>query len=290
MTRLHPTPDIESMRARPPGGVKVYDELRRLMPRDRWLLDLLGQHQVFTTEQITALAFDHVHTARNRLVLLRQRGLLARFRDAVRPGSAQWRWTLDLLGAAYLAARDDKPTPRLSTIINKIDKLASSPRLGHLLAVNDLFVELVAHARQNPEHAKLSRWWSEKDCRQVTGDLVRPDGHGIWTEHGRRVSFWLEHDTGTEKAHAVTAKLAGYDALIRETGRHDVVLFRVHSHRAETSLQKRLTAHPAVAGGRLLVATSVHDTHPAAAVWQPAAQPGRHRLADLASLHPTAPE
>ncbi len=284
MTRLHPTPDIESMRARPPGGVKVYDELRRLMPRDRWLLDLLGQHQVFTTEQVAALAFDHLHTARNRLVLLRQRGILARFRDAVRPGSAQWRWTLDLLGAAYLAARDDKPTPRLSTITSKIDKLATSPRLGHLLAVNDLFVELVAHARHNPDNAKLSLWWSERDCRQVTGDLVRPDGHGVWTEHGRRVSFWLEHDTGSEQTHVVTAKLAGYDALMRETGRHDVVLFRMRSPRAEASLQQRLTAHPAVRNGRLLVATSVHDTHPAAAVWQASGHPGRHRLADLSTL------
>jgi len=283
MTRLHPTPDIESMRASPPGGTKVYDELRRLMPRDLWLIDLLGKHQVFTTEQITALAFDHVHTARNRLVLLRQRGVLARFRHAVRPGSAQWRWTLDLVGAAYLAAQADQAPPRLSTITNKIDKLAVSPRLGHLLAVNDLFVELVAHARNHPG-AALSRWWSEKDCRQVTGDLVRPDGHGVWTEHGHRISFWLEHDTGSEPNHAVTAKLAGYDALIRETGRRDVVLFRVRSPRAETSLQKRLAAHPAVTSGRLLVATSVHDTHPAAQVWQAAGQPGRHRLADLSTL------
>ncbi|GLI02939.1 hypothetical protein [Phytohabitans aurantiacus] len=39
------------------------------MPRDRWLLELLNEHQVFTTEHVAALGFDHVHTARNRLVL-----------------------------------------------------------------------------------------------------------------------------------------------------------------------------------------------------------------------------
>jgi hypothetical protein len=44
----------------------VFGELRRLMPRDRWLVDLLHDHQVFTTEQVTALCFDNVHTARNR--------------------------------------------------------------------------------------------------------------------------------------------------------------------------------------------------------------------------------
>src|SRR6185436_8458918 len=92
-------PLISALRRPPRGGADVASELRRLMPRDRWLLDLLHEHEVFTTEQVAALAFDHVHTARNRLMLLHQRGILARFRDAVRPGSQSWRWTLDLVGA-----------------------------------------------------------------------------------------------------------------------------------------------------------------------------------------------
>src|SRR6266540_2007108 len=78
---------------RPPGGGRpgpsvpdVAGELRRLMPRDRWLIDLLHQHQVLSTEQIAALAFDNVHTARNRLNQFGRRGVLARFRDCVRPG------------------------------------------------------------------------------------------------------------------------------------------------------------------------------------------------------------
>ena len=55
-------------RGRQPGTSvpDVASELRRLMPRDRWLLDLLHQHQVFTTEQVAALGFDNVHTARRR--------------------------------------------------------------------------------------------------------------------------------------------------------------------------------------------------------------------------------
>lgn len=57
----------------------VASELRRLMPRDRWLLDLLDQHQVFTTEQVAALGFDHVHTTRNRLNLLHGRRVLEKF-------------------------------------------------------------------------------------------------------------------------------------------------------------------------------------------------------------------
>ena len=54
---------------RPPTGGRpgtavpdVAGELRRLMPRDRYLIDLLHHHHVLSTEQIAALAFDNVRT------------------------------------------------------------------------------------------------------------------------------------------------------------------------------------------------------------------------------------
>lgn len=58
MTTTHSNPDSNSAPTRrTPGRVRagpsvpdVAGELRRLMPRDRWLIDLLGEHQVFTTE------------------------------------------------------------------------------------------------------------------------------------------------------------------------------------------------------------------------------------------------
>ncbi|BCJ70703.1 hypothetical protein CS0771_02470 [Catellatospora sp. IY07-71] len=276
---------VNALRTAPPGGANSADEMRRLMPRDRWLIDLLGQHRVFTTEQVCTLAFGNIHTARNRLVLLNSRGILARFRDAVRPGSEQWRWTLDLIGEVYLAARDDQPTPKFSTIRNKINRLAASPRLGHLLAANDLFVDLIGHAR-NTSGAQLSNWWSEAACRAVTGDLVRPDGYGDWTEHGRRITFWLEQDQGTEKTHRVIAKLDDYAAFAQASGRRDAILFRLSSPRAEKSFRTRLAAHPAVADGRLLVATNDGTGHPATAIWQPATAPARVRLAELADHLP----
>ncbi|HCT77017.1 MAG TPA: hypothetical protein DGT23_10590 [Micromonosporaceae bacterium] len=259
------------------------------MPRDRRLLDLLGKHHVFTTDQVTALEFDNVHTARNRLVLLRKRGILARFRDGVRPGSEQWRWTLDLIGAAYLAARDGLPTPRLSTIRDKINALASSPRLSHLLEVNDLFVDLHAHARQHPS-AALKTWRSEEECRKITGTLAYPDGFGVWAEDGKQLSFWLEMDLGSEPNHRLLAKLPGYAALRRETGRTDVaVLIRLHTKGREDSLHRQLITHPAVSEG-LFVATSVIGSDPPAAVWRPAETTSRHRLAELGSLTNTEPE
>jgi hypothetical protein len=271
------------------GGVRagpsvpdVAGELRRLMPRDRWLIDLLHEHQVFTTEHVAALAFDNLHTARNRLTLLARRGVLTRFRDCVRPGSQSWRWTLGWVGAAYVAARDGAPTPRPGTLADRTNRLSSSPRLAHLLGVNGFFVDLAAHARTAPG-ARLGTWWSERRCREVTGDLARPDGHGMWTEHGATVSFWLEYDTGSEPAHRVLDKLDGYARLHRATDLRHAVLIRMQTARQETALQHRLRTHPHVTSGFLVVATASgdHTTHPAAPVWLPAGHTTRLRLAHL---------
>lgn len=268
-------------RGRP--GLSVPDvaaELRRLTPRDRWLIDLLHEHQVFTTEQAAALAFDHLHTARNRLGLLASRRVLARFRDCVRPGSQSWRWTLGPIGAAYIAARDNTPTPRPGTLTDRINRLSASPRLGHLLGVNGLFVDLASYARTTPG-ASLDVWWSERRCRDIAGDLAHPDGHGVWTENGRTVGWWLEYDTGSEPAHRVLAKLDGYATLHEAAGLRHAVLIRMHTRRQETALQQRLGDHPAMTGG-LVVATASGDTiQPAGPVWWLAGRPGRLRLADL---------
>lgn len=273
---------ISAQRTAPKGGiVDVASELRRLMPRDRWLLELLDEHQVFTTEHVAALGFDHVHTARNRLTLLQRRGILAKFRDGVRPGSQQWRWTLDLVGATYLAARHGRATPTPATVRNRINRLAINPNLGHLLGVNGFFVDLAAHARYHLG-AALGTWWSERTCHQVTGDLARPDGHGVWADAGRTVSFWLEWDTGSEPMHRVVSKVDGYVSLHRAAGLDHVVLFWLDSAGRESSLQSRLVTHPAVTSGALTIATGYgHDTNPAAPVWLPVGASGRMRLADL---------
>jgi hypothetical protein len=254
------------------------------MPRDRWLIELLAEHQVFTTEQVAALGFDHVHTARNRLNLLQQRGILARFRDALRPGSQSWRWTLDLVGATYIAARTDQPTPKAATIRYRINKVATNPQLGHLLGVNGLFVDLAAYARTSPG-ARLGVWWSERTCRQVTGDLVHPDGHGEWTQDGATRGFWLEYDLGTEKRHTVAAKIDGYAALHRATGLDHAVAIWLSTPGREASLHQVLAAHPIIRGEHLTVATASGDHHPAAPVWLPVGQSHRVRLAEL----PTQP-
>jgi hypothetical protein len=263
------------------------------MPRDRWLLELLGEHQVLTTEQITALAFDNLHTARNRLNLLLSRQVLARFRDAVRPGSQSWRWTLGWVGAAWLAYRAGTPPPRPGTVADRVNALSASPRLPHLLGVNAFFVDLAAHARHRP--TQLVLWWSERHCRDVCGDLAHPDGHGVWTERqpdgsSRTVSWWLEYDRASEPARRVVAKLDGYTALHRATNLNHAVLIRMQTARQETELHRRLHTHPAIAGRELLVATMSgdHTVHPAGPVWLVAGHTTRLRLADLPTGAPPA--
>ena len=270
------------------GVIDVASELRRLMPRDRWLLDLIAEHQVFTTEQVAALAFSHVHTARNRLTQLQQRGVLTRFRDGVRPGSEQWRWALGPVGAAYLAARDGQPPPRPAAVAHRTNRLAASPRLAHLLGVNGFFTDLAAYARHAPA-AQLSTWWSERTCTTVTGDLARPDGHGVWADHGARRGFWLEWDTGSEPAHRVVAKLARYVALHRATGLNHAVAIWLSTPGREASLQRLLAAHPAVTSGTLTVATGAGGHHPAAQIWLPAGTTTRTYLTHLPGAERSRP-
>ncbi len=217
---------------------------------------------MLSTEHVAALGFDNVHTARNRLHLLTSRGVLTRFRDCVRPGSQSWRWMLGPVGAAFIAARDGTPTPGAGTLAAKTNRLSASPRLGHLLGVNGFFVDLAAHARHN-RGAALSLWWSERTCGTVTGNLVHPDGHGVWVQDGRTVSFWLEYDNATEPTWRVLDKPTGYARLHRAADLDHTVLIRMQTHRQEHTLRARLGDHPGVTGGLRVATASGTGIHPA---------------------------
>lgn len=84
---------------------------RALTDRDRELIALLADHRVLTTDQIARLFYGHDNTARKRLVRLTERGILARFRTCVRPGSQTWRYTLGALGAMIHTASHGDTLP-----------------------------------------------------------------------------------------------------------------------------------------------------------------------------------
>ncbi|MFE7870542.1 replication-relaxation family protein [Micromonospora humida] len=252
-------------------------ELGRLTPRDRLLLDLLDQHRTFTTDQLVDLAFGSVGRARNRLNTLHDRDILDRFRHYQRPGSQAWRWTLGPVGAALLAAGRGAPLPRPAAVRDATARLAMSPTLAHLLTVNGFFVALTAHARAHPG-TRLVRWWNEARCREACGNLVRPDGHGVWTDHGAVVPFWAEIDLGTETLARVVGKLGGYAAL--PPRRAYPVLFWLPTAARETNVHAYLRRVGLPDG--VTVATATADPRgPAGPVWRVLGHRDRVSLAEL---------
>ncbi|MDI6101194.1 replication-relaxation family protein [Actinoplanes sp. NEAU-A12] len=265
----------------------VARELGRLTPRDRLLLNLLDQHQTLTTDQLAEVAFGTLGRARNRLNLLLDRDILDRFRHYQRPGSQSWRWCLGPIGAAILAAGRGEAMPRPGAVRDATARLATSPTLAHLLTTNGFFVALTAYARTH-DGTELSRWWNEAQCREATGNLVRPDGHGVWVVSGRGVPFWLETDLGTEALSRVAGKLTGYAALPHR--RAYPVLFWLPTAVREANLH----AHLARTGvpGAVTVATAAADNAPggpAGPVWRVVGDPGRVSVADLAPAGNGAP-
>jgi hypothetical protein len=267
---MTPTKGLPSALARRIGA-----EMYRLTSRDRYLLDRLAAHQCLTTEQITALAFTTDRKARRRLLALYQRDVLDRFRFPTGPGSLSWRWTLGPVGAAVVAGSADQPMPRPGTVRAATARLAASPRLHHLLEVNQFFCALAAYARRDPE-AMLLRWWSERQATHAAGGIVHPDGAGLWTQAGHRVPFWLELDRGTEQLSRLAAKLAGYRRLAG-TELAWPVLFWLPTHAREANLHKLLSE--AESAG-MVVATATGGTghaHPLGPVWRLPGQPGTAR-------------
>lgn len=285
MDRTRLIPDITASGSVPAGGRSarlsagvVAAELARITPRDRLILDLLAEHHTFTTEQFTAVAFTSLGRARNRLSDLHRRGVLDRFRHYQRPGSQSWRWTLGPVGAAIVAASRGGPWPRPSAVREATARLAVSPTLAHLLAVNGFFVALTAHARDR-DGVRLARWWNEARCREATGNLVRPDGHGVWSDGGRPVPFWLEVDLGTEVLRRVAGKLTGY-AHLAGTRRAYPVLFWLPTVAREGNLRAMLTRAGVPDGLTVATGTAEHGD-PAGPVWHLPGHPQPVALADL---------
>jgi hypothetical protein len=265
--------------------------LGQLTDRDHIILGWLYDHRILTTDQIATALFPSLDSAQERLRTLFLLGLLDRgrmFREG--GGKHSWRYMLDHDGWAIVAAhRGDGPPPRRDKIRARNLHLVQSAKTAHLLGVNGFFTALAGNARSRPGTV-LERWWSERQTEtvrsieRVLGPRVRPDGHGIFTADGRTVSFFLEHDTGSEPLQTLVDKLDGY-AHLHRTGLHWPVLFWLPSTIRELNLHRRIGHRKDV-----LVATAAVDglwpgTGPADAVWQIHGEDSGHRfrLVDLPS-------
>ncbi|GAA4132330.1 replication-relaxation family protein [Actinomadura keratinilytica] len=265
----------------------IADLAHQLTERDRTILELVWEHRVLTTDQITAIFFPGPVRARQRLRQLRALLALVRFQPWTPVGSAPQHWVLGPAGAHVLAAQRGIGLRDLGYRQDNAMAISLSPRLGHQVGVNDFFARLHACARHRADGTVLAEWWPERRCASLWGDLARPDAFGRWVESQEAgppaaVDFFLEHDTGSEPLSRVAAKLAGYAALAESTGITTPVLFWLPSAAREANLRKVLGT-PDVP-----VATAVHTPRtaadgPAGPVWLPVGTTGpRRRLAALA--------
>lgn len=285
-------------RTRAPGGTRsgaprpaattttLLEISPRLRARDYAIAHLLHAHQVLTTTHLAAVLFDSPITCQHRLHALRQLRFIDRF-ARTHPGTGHRYplcWVSGVLSARYVALARGEPPPTVRLVRERQDRIVANPTLGHLLGVNSFFVDLLTHARRDPQ-ARLSRWWSEQETAAAYGRRIRPDGHGVWTEQSRSVGFFLEYDTGTEPLTRLVTKLGAYRRLRGDGGPAYPVLFALPTRLREQHLHRRLVEAPTPG---LAVATTSPEsgTDPTQGVWRLVGN-GRHRLrlAELPGTH-----
>jgi hypothetical protein len=236
---------------------------------------------VLTTSQVHAMFFGDRNTAQHRMTRLYELRLVERFRLLRDGRDAEFHYVLDLLGAyvvAVMANRDPDREVKVRWHTDQALLIATSQRLAHTVGANDVFVRLVAAARHAPD-AQLGTWWGERYCEAILGDVVRPDGLGVWHERDATITFCLEYDRGSEPLGRLGAKAVDYSRLESAWGVAFWVLVVVPGPRREAG------ARAALSGEGLAIATTTQSdaVRPTDAVWAPLDASGtRLRLVDLA--------
>ncbi|MEY9887676.1 hypothetical protein ABIA31_001305 [Catenulispora sp. MAP5-51] len=242
----------------------------RLTERDAEVLRLLAEHLVLTVGQLAVALFPDVRKCRSRVAVLRALGLVETFRPPLQRGSSQAHCvattrTLDLLSTDVADSRLRRRSTRDATAI------ALRPDLGHLRGVNEVFCQLLGHARRTAD-ATLETWRSERATAHALGTRLRPDGFGRWREGDAWCEFFLEYDTGTEPHARLLAKLTGYADLAESAGVSCPVLFWLPNVHRESHLHQLLAGEPP----RVPVATAYgvpSRTSPAGPIWRPSWSP-----------------
>lgn len=223
------TPDIQEDRLASATRRSVDDRLvleaaSHLTDRDRYICRLILEHQVLTTHQIRQVCFDSQRRTTLRLAQLHRLRILDRFRPLVPTGSAPHHWILDTVGATIVAAERGTDVAELGWRRDKAARVATSPQLGHLVGVNGFFCSLLETARHQPD-TELVLWWSARRCAARWGQIVRPDGYGVWEQDRKRVAFLLEYDNGTERVARLAEKLQRYRQLFDRADQRVWLLF-----------------------------------------------------------------
>jgi hypothetical protein len=228
--------------------------------------------------------------------------VLDRFRHPRGDGALTgWRYALGVAGHGVLAAMRGATPPRPNSVREQVLRLATDPRLAHLLGINDVIAALAAHAHHS-EDAELRLWHGERSAATDCGGLARPDALIVYRDHGAQIVGCYEHDTGTEPLTRVIEKLDGYAELAQAGGPQPArktqqrqgfwVLFGLHSPAREANLRDRLSAAdhtgPGLAAGDVgwhIATAHAEDLRaPGGPVWLPLHAHHRQSLPDLARV------
>lgn len=257
----------------------------RLTARDRWILALLHEHRVLTSQQLQDAAFPSGRSARQRLRDLYLWRAVSRFQPFQQVGRAPMHYLLGPAGAGVLAAEYGLEVKDLGYRHDRAMSIAHNQRLAHTVGIGDFFTSLIARTRYRPAdstrgHSEaVTTWWSETRCARHFGDLVIPDAYGRWRTGATEVEFFLEYDTGTESLTKLARKLIAYERLAEATGIATPVLIWLPTTRREAGARSALAQihagldHPdtvpvATAAADLLDPRAPHPS-PAETVWLP---------------------
>ena len=132
-----------------------------------------------------------------------------------------------------------------------------------------------------PPGRELGAPLPEALCAREWGEVVRPDGYGIWTEADISIPFLLEYDNGTERLERLAGKLDGYARLAAAAGHPNWVLFTFPTPRREHDARRALAER----GVPVATASRSPGAASDAAIWSSVRSDGpRIRLAQLANL------
>jgi hypothetical protein len=118
-------------------------------------------------------------------------------------------------------------------------ELVRNQRLLHIVETNDFFVHLITRCRQAPGH-EVTRWWGERRCAAELGGRVRPDGLARISAFGKRCTFFLEFDRGSERGDRLRRKLVFYARLAGRAEAPDALVFLFPGERRERSSAPKL--------------------------------------------------
>lgn len=275
--------------------INVLAEIEHLTGRDERVLRLLAEHEVMSTEQLTALCFEGPRVALARLNYLATRALLVKFEhpgihpagfpadapdtEPARPGADRggWHggrrpvWSLGQGGAYWAGVERVLSRHAWVEAWSRSFVPQQRPHLRRRLVLNDFFTALHQSSHTRPGSV-LDQWWGPQRCADASGGRLTPDGHGRWRHRGVTVPFWIYSDYFRDPFRNLITTTQRHHAVHARTAEGDVILLVMVNDNREALLHRRWAAHTATGAPVPRVATTSYRklrAWPTDAIWWP---------------------